>query len=330
VGDIENVQIAISISTNAVVTQSSVALGGNYEGSLYGILMTGAATYVASRKVTITGPTIGGIYAYYNSFAWLSSGLEVIGPLPGGMNSGIVIADNSFCLIQTECQIRNCLIGNGAAFNIGYRSGLGFIDAAMVVDIDNCLIGFGVNDGGFIQDAMSTFAGGAINYIGGTVAQVDLTPGAMVSSVANNFLGGAARNFLFTSNAVGYGFDYRYAQNIHGYQPGALVGLNGYVGPAAIQATRFDLYVAQDNETIDKLGIDYVTGNGVAHTDTYTVYKNGVATTMVVALTNAATGSTVANKVSLVPGDRVSLGVATDVATAATDLVSTLKILKRP
>ncbi len=105
-------------------------------------------------------------------------------------------------------------------------------------------------------------------------------------------------------------------------------GLTVYLGDGQSQSEEFPLYIATSNETVSSFNIISLTGNGAAHTDTYTVVKNGVATTMVVAITNSSTGSTTSNQVSLVSGDRVAIKIVTDAATTAADVLAQLTIIK--
>ena len=93
-----------------------------------------------------------------------------------------------------------------------------------------------------------------------------------------------------------------------------------------LQSTIFNPFVARGVVTINRLQIDSVITNGPGKTDTYTVFKNGVATTMVLAVTNANTGFTILNPVALVAGDRVALRVVSDTLTLATGITVTLGI----
>src|SRR6202035_3453527 len=93
-----------------------------------------------------------------------------------------------------------------------------------------------------------------------------------------------------------------------------------YFTPVQVQSTYIPLYLVQGNATVSKLQVKSITGNGAAHTDTYTVVKNGVDTTMVVAITNGTTGSTTANPVSLVAGDTIGIKVVADAATTVADI----------
>lgn len=111
-------------------------------------------------------------------------------------------------------------------------------------------------------------------------------------------------------------------QTVSGNQSGALPqGLTLYFAHETTQSNDFPLYVAQGNERVVTFQGFSIVGNGAAHTDTYTVVKNGVDTTMTFSITNGTSGSTAANQVDLVAGDRVSFKVDTDAATAAEDVI---------
>lgn len=115
---------------------------------------------------------------------------------------------------------------------------------------------------------------------------------------------------------------------ITGNQSGSLPqGLTVYLGHENSFSTEFPLYTAQGNEKVKTLNMISLTGNGAAHTDTYKVVKNGVVTTMTLAITNASSGTTSANQVSLVAGDRVAIQVVTGAATAAADVLAQLTIV---
>ena len=155
------------------------------------------------------------------------------------------------------------------------------------------------------SDRHTIAVGGGITF-DGTIAIGDV---ALRSGATT--LGKAVITFPGSSKQYGHG----------GNLP---VGTTAFFTFQQIQSTLFNVFIAQAAATVSKLQIDSVTGNGAAHTDTYTVFKNGVATAMVLTVTNASTGNTILNPVALVAGDRVAVQVVTDAATAATDVTVTL------
>lgn len=118
------------------------------------------------------------------------------------------------------------------------------------------------------------------------------------------------------------------AASVQGGQGGALPqGVTVFFQHDQVQGNAFPLFVAIANATVSQFNVLSRVANGAAHTDTYTVFKNGVATTMVLAVTNAASGSTTSNPVSLVAGDWLAIQCVTGAATAAEDVLTQLTIV---
>lgn len=115
--------------------------------------------------------------------------------------------------------------------------------------------------------------------------------------------------------------------SVSGNQGGSLPqGVTVFLAHETSQSEEFPIYIAQGNEMVTTFQMISLTGNGAAHTDVYTVVKNGVDTTMTFSVTNGSSGSTSSNQVSLVAGDRVAIKVATDAATAAADVIAQMII----
>lgn len=111
-------------------------------------------------------------------------------------------------------------------------------------------------------------------------------------------------------------------------QGGALPqGVTVYFQNDQAQGNPFPLYIAQANSTVSKFQALSRVANGAAHTDTYTVVKNGVDTTMTFAITNGSTGSTILNPVSLVAGDWLSVKCLTGAATVAEDIRAQMTVI---
>lgn len=104
-------------------------------------------------------------------------------------------------------------------------------------------------------------------------------------------------------------------------------GMTLFLGKENSRDSEVPLFIATGNQTISRLDVLSITGNGVGHTDTYAVVLNGVVQSMTVAIANDDAGSTTSNPVSLVAGDRVAIRVVTHAATGAKDVIAQLTII---
>ena len=106
-------------------------------------------------------------------------------------------------------------------------------------------------------------------------------------------------------------------------------GLTVFLGKGQVVDDEYPLFVARVASTITELMVMSVTGNGSGHTDLYKVFKNGVATSMTLSVTNSSSGGVVAttsNQVSLSVGDRVAIQVAADASTVAANILVQLTV----
>lgn len=113
-------------------------------------------------------------------------------------------------------------------------------------------------------------------------------------------------------------------------QSGTLpAGLTVFLGKGQATDDEFPLFVARIASTVTELMVMSITGNGSGHTDLYKVFKNGVATSMTLSVTNSSNGGIVAttsNQVSLSIGDRLAIQVIADAATAAANTLVQLTV----
>ena len=79
------------------------------------------------------------------------------------------------------------------------------------------------------------------------------------------------------------------------------------------------LYVAESKCVITKLYIKTRIATGVLLADDYTIYVNGVASSMVASMVNSNTATSVV-EVHLVAGDQISLRFSSSIFTLAEDL----------
>jgi hypothetical protein len=98
------------------------------------------------------------------------------------------------------------------------------------------------------------------------------------------------------------------------------------VGSAAVTGTEIQVMFHQAC-TIYGIGVNCRVGPGAARTDTWTVRKNGVNTTITTSLVGAATSSSdFAHPLSVAAGDLISIQVVTAVSTQLQDTVCSLYV----
>lgn len=100
-----------------------------------------------------------------------------------------------------------------------------------------------------------------------------------------------------------------------------LAGATNYASQDGLQTTYIPLYVATAARTVTQFQAVSRVSNGAAHTDTYTVVKNGIDTTMTFSITNGTTGTTTSNQVALVSGDTIGFKVVTGAGTVGEDVL---------
>lgn len=308
------IEWANSATGGNIVSAGGTALQATLGGTISMIkkpVITGVATAIGVSS------TDGSLIGFTNGFDMtMAAGGNVV-----GMNA----VNFSTINLAGPCHIIGFL--EGAV--ISSRSSLRVTTAATTVNLDGCTAAMTIDQISLATD-IST-GGNGWTYTNGTPAVISLDPGAIASGVVTgNFFGGATISYVTTNtNSIKWGGDDRYAERPTGNQDGALPqGVSVFFGNGTTQANSRIIYTAEANESVDEFFMTSPATNGAAHTDTYTLYKNGAATTMTFSVTNAATGSTTTNPVSLVKGDYLGYFVATDAATAAADVSVQTKIRK--
>ena len=327
--NISNCQIGINSFNNAIIEMISTVQGRNIDASLYNLNLLQSGSITSVNKITLTGATIYPVQIAYSSLLWPYGGIDITGVL-GVTTTGIYALSDSFCQIQGDSVFKDLNgIGGSAALIAVSRSIIWLYNAAMNITFDNCTNSIQAGQISVIYSAINTGVG-SFNYLNGTPKVVQLDPSSFAQSYDAGFFGGCTVQFVLTASGIKLGGDYRYAELVKGQQTGALpVGANVYFGFAGTQANYIPLHIAQDAELVVKLQIVSRVGNGVGHTDTYTLYKNGVATAMTISVTNSTGASTVANQISLAIGDTIGIFVATDAATVAADVLVLAKVIKQ-
>lgn len=282
----------------------------------------------------------GGIVCEENSFT------ELLGPVEiSGVASSYIRVTTGAVFVHRYATMD--MIGAGGSEVGLYVDKEGVVYIAAGWDMDAMQAGVNVGERGTLYIAGASFTlndvgepfnigefGVAIaessgfSYTGSTPLVLYLSPGAFLHS--SSILSGLVPNYISSISASYHGYDSRYAERIAGHATGVLPSLvTNYLTQGAPQAGIYQLYIATQNETIEQMNIYMETASGGGKTDTFTVVKNGIDTTMALGMTNANAGSTTANQVSLVAGDRVAIKVASALTTAAANIIAQLKIRKR-
>lgn len=102
-----------------------------------------------------------------------------------------------------------------------------------------------------------------------------------------------------------------------------------YMRPGTATATTTPVYVRiPQNSVCRAISLQSVTGPGSTRTDTFTVYKNNVATSVTSSLTGAATSNYYqSTSVGFLTGDKLSVVAVTSGGTTTTDIVVSVEFL---
>lgn len=321
-----NNRIGIYAGPGAFVAIESTAAGGTIDAVDNAIIADGGVI-VVQRNLTLTGSRDSAFLARNNGIISLLTGVNTI-------TSGGTTCSNN---LRTETGGKIISIGN-VTFNLSDAASGPSARAIRAQTGGSFLIGnnctFNITDAskmGTIQHNSLWQDGGTctFNALGTTTAEWEVDDNATI--INDNVFGGAVTIINTTTAGYQYGLDWRYKNTITGMVDGALpVGVTRYFTNASLVTSFIPLYIATGNEIIDDFSAVTQVGNGAAHTDTYTIMKNGVAQTMTFSITNGSSGSTASNPVSLVAGDQVGIRVETDAATAAVSVTAQISIRKLP
>lgn len=305
----------------ARVFYSSGTAGGTHSMTSGTFIFASVQAYVRiDRGVTVTNCTVSAASATRGALIHFNTTGQTYSFTTPSVSGAPVFASNASSIIGFGA---GDVIGvnnrNVGVFRLTNPSGNGsfVIQGGATFNLTDCSGGVARMDQGstFAESTASTW-----NYLGTSVATYLIYDGANNLGL-NNFTS-AVPTFVVLDTDFKFGFDWRYQDITSWNIAGAVVaGNTGYVTHNAQQADFLPTYVAQQDAVVDKLEVRSRVANGAAHTDTYTLMKNGVDTTMVVTVTNAATASTTTNPVTLAAGDYLSLKLVSDAATAAADVL---------
>jgi hypothetical protein len=302
--------------------------GGHIFGSLYSLFALAGGRFVASSgQVLLSGATNQNIYAAFGSFILMYNGAQCIGDVAAGCGCNVAAIEDSTVQFQGTTLFKH---SNTYGVIVDARSIVEYYGAAMTVTYDNCTLGaVNANNLSYIVSQMSTGAGGGSSYINGTPAVIALDPSSVAQAALDGYFTGATTTFTNLNFNIHTGGDYRFANTVTVGQVGALTpGVTQFMTPTGLSASYFPIHQAVDAEQVYSLQIVGET-NGGGHTDTYTIYKNGVATTMVATLVAGKTVITLASPVSLAAGDTIGIYATTDAGTTAANVLATARVIKK-
>lgn len=280
-----------------------------------------------------------GIVCSENSFT------ELLGPVEMTLNNTFIRVETGAVFVHRFASLE--MIGSGGS-EIGLyveKDGVAYIGAAW--DLDSMQDGISMGPRGTVYISGASFTmndlnapvsvgelsvliaeSSGFNYTGSTPLELSLSPGGFVYS--STLLSGLAITYFNAIPSSYYGYDSRYADKVCGHATGTLPsGATNYLTQGVVQAGIYQLYIATQNELIEQMDVRLETASGVGKTDTFTVVKNGSDTSMTLGVTNANSGQTTTNPVSLAAGDRVAIKIASAASTAAANVIAQLKIRKR-
>lgn len=310
------------ISKGGKTRIENTAQGGVHSNLTSGIILKAGAYCFLDKSLTFTNLSLYGFDVTQNSFLDEGNNSRVYSFAPAViMVAGVHVTDHSVVTgfggttFSTLTAVLAAIhLNTGGKFISNGSGTYNITDSSFKAFIEGCSV--------FIEQVASSW-----NALGTTLNSVTLE----VGSVALNVNGFSSATFVFTESftTYKYGYDIRYTHEVTGQQSGALVtGLTNYFSFSGLQSTYIPLYVAQQDESVDRLEIASRVGNGVGHSDVYTVVKNGVDTTMTKTIANASSGSTTVNPVTLAAGDTIGIKVVTDAATAANDVIALMIVRK--
>jgi hypothetical protein len=171
-----------------------------------------------------------------------------------------------------------------------------------------------------------SYIGCEVNVIGSTLSLIATSISgttADVSQTAGTLMLGDT--LLQNANANGLGFSSIIQSNSFVWaDPGGLpTSATRYYRPGTSSVTSTEVFVRiSQNSTLKSLNIRALTGPGVGKTDTWTIRKNGVDTSLTVTLSDTQT-TNINNNVSVrfLSGDSLSLKIITSSGTSTTDSV---------
>lgn len=311
---------------------------------LTGLHVYGEAYFQALSFSTLTIDTnqggSGGIVCEENSFTELLGSVDMI-----GIQSTYIRVTTGAVFVHRFAVMDMIGVGGSEVALYVDKEGVVYIGAGW--DMDAMQTGISIGTRGTAYLAGSSFGmndvGEPVNigemgylvaessgfsYTGSTPLQVYLAPGAVLYSAS--VLSGLTPIYITQISSSYHGYDKRYGLAISGHAVGTLSSaVTNYLTQGAPQLGIYQLYIATANEVIEQMDIRMETPSGGGKTDTFTVVKNGVDTTMTLGVTNANSGQTTNNPVNLVAGDRVAIKVASALTTAAANIIAQLKIRKR-
>ena len=266
---------------------------------------------------------ISGISCSANSTAVINSPtINIVGT--GAVTSGITVARYGVAssVINQILNISGCL----NPFNLSL-SGQFIFNGGGTVNLTNCGGGLGILSGCSIMEDRAPTRPPTVFVAAGTTPQsYTLNDASIVQSAGTIFTAAGWTKLNTESNQNGLDFRYPLVLTANSIGPFPVPGTTYYFTSAGFSTGIMPLFIADQNYIVESVRVRTLAGNGPGANDVYTVYLNGVATTMSFAILNSDQGATTANPVTLAVGDYVGLTVVSDPLSAAVQFVGQLSL----
>ncbi len=299
-------------------------------------------TWLASTAGGIITSPVNAFTTANQSFLLFLSGLTITGI------TGTCFQASNFSLLGFAGGGTWNMTGNGATSFVSAGSG-GHINmsTSMTINLDDFSEPIRITNGGIFQDNPNNTWNmndcGCIaritensRFLGATsgVTTYNLT-GTTPATVRKGDLAFISSTFIpqfwyeyLQSADNNFGCDFRYRVTQTARHLGTIpTGVTRYFSGDQLQSQILPLMICDRSPAyIDELRVASRIGNGAAHTDTYTVLVNGVATGVTGTITNGSSLVVTSALAGLAAGDAIGLQVDSDAASTAEDIFVQIKM----
>lgn len=322
--DIIDCRNGIIATNNSTVIHKNTPNGGAIDG-FDNCVVTDSSTFIIRKNLVCTGSRNSAFLIRNNGAVDIQTGTVNIEAGTGTncetnfkLESGGVL--KSIANINFDLNNANTTADSGAFIVEG--GGIVDLGANCTINITDADIGGKVGDNSLWKNG----SGCTFNYLGTTTAEWKVSDNSTIINT-DSFTGAEITTNITAGH--NYGLDWRYLNEVIGLVPTTYtLGADNYITKNGSIATYIPLYIASTDEIVDYFTALSQVSNGAAHTDVYTVVKNGVDQAMTFSITNGTSGTTTSNKVTLVSGDTLGIKVAADAASAAERIIIQMGIRK--
>lgn len=287
----------VTMGENSSLTNVSLILTSTQHVHLRGVVFPGTTTQTAKLKLSNL--------VVNNAGASSSGSSNVYGIHSNG--TGLPLANNPAVI--------NCFI-TVSSIDSGIKRGI-LVDSASNLYLNNCQIissGIGVE-----TNNVNAKFGCNFTTISGNVADISQTLGLLTCNTS----------ILYNFTTNGQQFNTNESSTIIFSDPGTLIGgVVKFMRPGTGASSVNEVQIkAPRNMLINSISIKSLTAPGAGNTDTWTLRKNGIDTSLTVSLSNGQTNN-VNNYLAIVfnKGDYISVKVQSSLLTSTTDFLVTLNI----